>query len=146
QPNPRWHWKVQKYAQKAAEKIVVPSPSVAKVAREWADVAENKIVVIPNAIDVHEFEGIGPADEGEQFPVGFLGRLDPIKRIPDLIEAVGKIPQVHLHIFGDGPERGRIQGMIDDPGLMRRVTLHGAVSRPQDALCKMRMLVLPSAA
>ncbi|HEV8291009.1 MAG TPA: glycosyltransferase, partial [Tepidisphaeraceae bacterium] len=28
QPEPKWHWKVQKLAQKAAEKIVVPSPSV----------------------------------------------------------------------------------------------------------------------
>jgi glycosyltransferase involved in cell wall biosynthesis len=146
QPNPSWHWRVQKYAQRAAEKIVVPSPSVAKVAKEWSGVPESKIVIIPNAIDPHEFASIpNPADEND-FPVGFLGRLDPIKRIPDLIEAVQRISRVHLHIFGDGPERAKIQSMIDDPGLTRRVTLHGAVHRPQDALCKMRMLVLPSAA
>src|SRR5438445_700852 len=29
QPEPRWHWRVQRIAQRAAEKIVVPSPSVA---------------------------------------------------------------------------------------------------------------------
>jgi len=66
QPHPTWHWKVQKFAQRAAEKIVVPSPSVAKVAREWADVPDGKIVIIPNAIDPHEFSGI--AESGVRWP------------------------------------------------------------------------------
>src|SRR3954470_3968822 len=48
QPEPKWHWKVQKLAGRAAEKIVVPSASVAEVAREWSDVAEGKIIIIPN--------------------------------------------------------------------------------------------------
>src|SRR5205814_3351385 len=73
QPNPAWHWKIQKFAQRAAEKIVVPSPSVAKVAGEWADVPEDKIVIIPNAIDPADFAGIAPSIDSDDFPVGFLG-------------------------------------------------------------------------
>jgi len=146
QPEPKWHWKVQKLAGRAAEKIVVPSPSVATVAEEWCDVGKWKIVVIPNAIDPTEFDGLeAPSEEGE-FPVGFLGRLDSIKRVPDLVRAMRDVPRAHLHIFGEGPERPEIERNAIQLGLTPRVTLHGAVQRPQQALSKMRLLVLPSAA
>jgi glycosyltransferase involved in cell wall biosynthesis len=146
QPEPKWHWKVQKLAGRAAEKIVVPSPSVASVAREWCDVPEKKIVVIPNAIDPGEFEGLGGPKYGIEFPIGFLGRLDPIKRIGDLVKAMRNVPCGHLHIFGEGPEREEIEHTVIQLGLKTRVTLYGAVQRPQEALAKMRLLVLPSAA
>jgi glycosyltransferase involved in cell wall biosynthesis len=146
QPRPKWHWKIQKLAQRAAEMMVVPSLSVAKVAREWAAVEESRIVIIPNAIEPEEFKGVMSTVDGDVFPVGFLGRLDPIKRVPDLIQAVRRCPRVHLHIFGDGIERGRIEESINQLDLNQRVTMHGARARPQDALSKMRLLVLPSAA
>jgi len=146
QPEPTWHWKVQKFAQRVAEKIVVPSPSVAAVAMEWSDVPKRKIVIIPNAIDPAEFEGLERPAEGDEIPIGFLGRLDPIKRIPDLVQALRDIPRAHLHIFGEGPERVEIEQTAIRLELTPRVALHGAVQRPQDALSKMRLLVLPSAA
>src|SRR6266850_174049 len=71
QPEPKWHWKVQKLAQRAAEKIVVPSASVAEVARDWSDVAKRKIVVIPNAIEPGEFSGLDR--QGDESSIGFLG-------------------------------------------------------------------------
>src|SRR5439155_15152700 len=51
QPKPRWHWWVQAVVQKAAQRLVVPSESAACAAREWAFVSEEKIEVIPNAVD-----------------------------------------------------------------------------------------------
>src|SRR6185437_4715620 len=54
QPRPRWHWPVQGLVQWAAKRIIVPSESVAQVARHWANVPAEKIVVIPNAIDINE--------------------------------------------------------------------------------------------
>ena len=146
QPNPRWHWKVQKLAQRAAEKIVVPSPSVAEVAREWCDVFEKKIVIIPNAIDPGEFPSGGASPHSPDFQIGFLGRLDPIKRIPDLLQAMPDVPKAHLHIFGEGPQRTEIEKTIHQLGLKNRATLDGAVQHAQDALSQMQLLVLPSAA
>jgi len=146
QPEPKWHWKVQKLAGRAAEKIVVPSPSVATVAMDWCDLRSNKIVIIPNALNPEDFAGVETPPADDEFPIGFLGRLDPIKRIPDLVTALGDIPRAHLHIFGEGPERGEIEKAAITLGLTSRLTLHGAVERPQDALSKMRLLVLPSAA
>lgn len=147
QPAPRWHWRVQRVASRAAERVLVPSPSVADVARRWAGVPEEKLVVIPNAIDPADFGEVTPRKGGGPASIGFVGRLDPIKRLPDLIEAVGLLPPpVGLHVFGEGPERARLVEAVATRGLGRRVTFHGAVARPQEALRRIDLLVLPSAA
>lgn len=148
QPDPAWHWGVQSLVHRAAESIVVPSPSVGEVARLRSHVPGNKIIVIPNAIDPDAFpRSQVPHTQPTPYPIGFIGRLDPIKRIPDLVEAVAPLAgQVHLHLFGEGPERVAIERTIKRLNLGAAVTLHGGVQRPQDALQSIGLLVLPSAA
>jgi glycosyltransferase involved in cell wall biosynthesis len=149
---PRWHWGVQRLVAVAAERVVCPSPSVAAVARRWAGVAASNLVVIPNAVEVGEFGRDGgtrwpakPQAEGKVSRVGFIGRLDPIKRIPDLLAAMALLPpDVHLDVYGDGIERTRIEGEIIRLSLASRATLHGTIARPQEALSKIDLLVLPS--
>jgi glycosyltransferase involved in cell wall biosynthesis len=157
QPHPRWHWRLQAIVQHAADRIVVPSPSVATAAAEWAEVDPARIVVIPNAIDLADFNpgektqllvNASPAVATTQpIPIGFIGRLDPIKCVPDLLHAVQLLAgRVHLHIFGEGADRPRIEEAIMRLGVASQVTLHGAIARPQEALRQIALLVLPSAA
>jgi glycosyltransferase involved in cell wall biosynthesis len=177
QRNPRWHWRVQSIVQHAAERVVVPSPSVAQAAEKWAHVPHEKIVVIPNAIDLPTLprdtgfqpvrttpslaisrdptnpnsesspHGLETRVTGRPVPIGFIGRLDPIKRIPDLLQAVRELNgRVHLHVFGEGAERPRLESLIRELNLGSLVTLHGAVPNPQDALARIELLVLPSEA
>jgi glycosyltransferase involved in cell wall biosynthesis len=148
QPWPPWHWAVQRIAQRAASAIVVPSPSVAKIAIEWAGVAEDRVVVIPNAIDPADWarsESPIPATDPRPYPITFLGRLDPIKDVPTLVRAVAILnPLVHLHIYGEGADRNRIEQTIAQ--LNTPVTMHGAIESPQMALSQSGLLVLPSLA
>jgi glycosyltransferase involved in cell wall biosynthesis len=161
QPNPKWHWWLQSVVHHAADRIVVPSPSVAHVAADWADIPRNKITVIPNAIDGKDFVGgtgasLVPysehgrgarATKDKAISIGFIGRLDPIKRIPDLLHAMSLLPHhVHLDIYGQGSERRHIESLIRQLNLSKRVTLHGSIARPQEAFAGMSLLVLPSAA
>lgn len=150
QPTPRWHWFVQSLVTPVAERVVVPSPSVARVAENWADVPTSKLRVIANAIDPHEFAvewRIAGADNQGPVPIGFIGRLDPVKRIPDLLQAVCLLgDRVHLHVFGEGRERPNLERLVGKLQLEGRVSLHGAVARPQDALRWIKLLVLPSVA
>lgn len=148
QPEPRWHWTAGRFAHHAAERVVVPSESVAHAVRSWSGVPGEKVVVIPNAIEMGEFENIPrePSPAGK-YRVGFIGRLDPIKRIPDLVRAIALLPaDVELHVYGEGGERGRIEEEIRRAKVADRVVMHGAVARPQEALGKMDVLVLPSEA
>jgi phosphatidylinositol alpha-mannosyltransferase len=139
---------VQRVAQMAAEKIVVPSPSVARIAHDWAGIAEEKIFVIPNAIDLADWadwQSQIPAGEARPYPITFLGRLDPVKDVPTLVEATSQMsPLVHLHIYGEGADRKRIEQAIAK--FNAPVTMHGAARSPQEALSQSGMLVLPSLA
>jgi glycosyltransferase involved in cell wall biosynthesis len=145
QAHPKWHWQVQRFVHHAAEHVIVPSASVAEVARIRAKVPAEKITVIPNAVDVDEFPiSLIPAANPRPFPIGFLGRLDPVKMVPDLVRAVESLGDVHLHIFGDGPDREAVERTVRLLKLTERVTLHGKVARPQEALGQIGLLVLPS--
>jgi glycosyltransferase involved in cell wall biosynthesis len=142
QPKPRWHWWLQRICQRAAGKIVVPSPSIAEAAIRWAAVPREKIVVIPNAVDLAN-SSREHAKRGKS--VGFIGRLDPIKRVGDLIESLAILDSdVSLHIFGDGEDRARIERDINRLNLTGRVKLHGSIPNPWDALASLDVLVLPS--
>jgi len=145
QPRPRWHWPVQGLAQGASKRIIVPSESVATVAREWAHVPAEKIVVIPNAIDINEIAIREVARVGTA-TIGFIGRLDPVKRIPDLIDAMRRLDGVRCLIFGEGQQRAELEKQIAELGLGDRVILRGATKGPTEALSQIDLLVLPSEA
>ena len=139
QPDPWWHWPVQRLAARAADAVVVPTPSAAAVARDWAGVPADRVVVIPNAIDPADWPPAAPSSN-----VVFLGRLDPIKDVPTLVAAVALLPGVQLLVYGDGPDRPRVEATARAVG--DRVLLHGTIARPQDALATAGVLVLPSLA
>ncbi len=148
QPLPRWHWWLQRLIHRAADAIVVPSPSVAAVAMHWSHIPAEKIVVIPNAVDPDAFEPSAvPATDPRPYPIVFLGRLDPIKDVPTLIDSVSLLGEmVHLHIYGDGSDRTAIEQRIADRGNAAQITLHGVCDNPQAALAHAGLLVLPSLA
>jgi glycosyltransferase involved in cell wall biosynthesis len=145
QPRPRWHWPVQGLAQWAARRLIVPSESVATVAREWAHVPGKKIVVIPNAVDVNEIAFKAASLAGIP-TVGFIGRLDPVKHIPDLIDAIGQLDGIRCLIFGEGQQRADLARQIAELGLADRVILRGPIKGPAEALSQIDLLVLPSEA
>lgn len=143
QPNPKWHWWLQSRIHHGADRVLAPSNAVAEVAEKRCGVPQNRIVVIPNAIDPEEFPRI-EVFVGPRIGAGYLGRLDPMKSPASLIQALESsgIEEAELHYFGDGPDRARLESLAANlPG---RVFFHGAIARPQDALRQMDVLWLPS--
>lgn len=59
--------------------------------------------------------------------VASVGALIPRKGHEIVIEAVARLPDVSLHIAGDGPERARLQAQIEALGVGDRVRLLGPV-------------------
>jgi len=146
QPLPQWHWLAQRLCSRMAEKIVVPSASVSEAAQWRSHIREEKIVVIPNGVDVPATLP-PPAQPQSPHRVVFLGRLDPVKRLPNLIEAMALLRGfARLDVYGDGPQRPELTRQIQQLNLGELVTLHGAIDGPQAALRDAELLVLPSEA
>ena len=137
---------LQKLLSLGSRGVIVPSPSAAVAAHRLAWFPNRKIHIIPNGVD---FSKVVERPPGIMCPphIGFIGRLDPIKCIPTLIDALTYLSEgVHLHIFGDGPDRQRIENHIAATHRSYQVTLHGMVDNPWEALSQIDILVLPSQA
>jgi len=113
----------------------------------------NKMVIIPPGVDVSHFYPI-PSDEAKMFVglkpedrmVLFVGRIEPLKGVDTLIEAMSclhlkEARPVHLAIIGGDPgaspedmtvEMARLQKLCDDLGVDQSVVFLG--KRDQDKL------------
>jgi glycosyltransferase involved in cell wall biosynthesis len=88
-------------------------------------------------------------EEPDRF-VMFAGRHIPEKRVPALIPAMAVVrrthPDVHCVVFGDGPERPRVEDLVRELGLDGAITVAGFVdaSEVERSLRRSACLVLPS--
>ncbi len=78
--------------------------------------------------------------------VGIAARLDPVKDIPTLVDAIRLLDRtdVHLAIAGDGPERTTIEERIRSQGLTTQVHMLGFVNDIQPFFAGLTVNVLPS--
>ncbi len=83
----------------------------------------------------------------------FTGRLQPVKRLPSLLQALALVMQrgkhVHLVLVGDGSERPRLESLSAELGLTRLVHFLGAVydeSRLGLVISASDLAVVPSGA
>ena len=90
-------------------------------------------------------QSLGLADDISA--IGIVARLDPIKNLPILIEAMQQLqqqPQARLLIIGDGPLRASLTQQVADSGLERVVTFLGTRHDVPQLLSALDLLVLPS--
>lgn len=84
---------------------------------------------------------------GDQFVVGYVGRLLFDKGLGVLIEAIASLPPSYrLRLVGSGPDRAALERLAVDTGVAQRVEFAGAVSTqdiPQ-AFAMMDAMALPS--
>ena len=97
-----------------------------------------KCIYVPeNAVDPMRFPELADcALSSEEGPlkVSFVGRLVPYKGVDMLLEAASSaLRQSHmtLDIYGDGPERSKLEAMVDDLALRKAVTFHGFIEHGQ---------------
>jgi glycosyltransferase involved in cell wall biosynthesis len=114
------------------------------------------VFIVPLLVDTELFF---PRDKGESrralgLPEGipivlFVGRLDPVKAIPDLLRAFALLSaaqEAHLVLVGEGPERNRLRNLAERLGIAGRVQFAGRKSR-EEVPCWMSaadLLALPS--
>ena len=94
------------------------------------------IEFIPKGVDATRFRPDGPTAREHlhlesRCVVIAVARLVPLKNLRLLIEAVAKVcvrlPDTHLLIVGDGPERAAVRARVAELGLTDSVTFAGSV-------------------
>lgn len=102
-------------------------------------IPENKITVIPNAVDVESFDSGGIPDEvlkdklglSSSTVVGFIGSFYAYEGLDLLLEALPKIlsqlPDVRILLVGGGPQDGALKEQAQRLGIADKVIFTGRV-------------------
>jgi glycosyltransferase involved in cell wall biosynthesis len=105
---------------------------------------EARVRVVHGGVDLPDKIPAGPAGCKT---VTFIGALVPQKGVDVLLDAFkevrARLPEVSLVIVGDGPERNRLEQMVEDLGLSE-VAFLGFVDDLERVYEKTCLLVLPS--
>jgi colanic acid/amylovoran biosynthesis glycosyltransferase len=102
------------------------------ILKRFPDVDPRKIVVSRLGVDVVE-RTANPEKKRDSFNLLAVGRLHEVKDHAFLLRACAELMACRVPFFcriaGDGPERRRLESLIEKWGLQERVTLLGHVAR-----------------
>ncbi|MBN2183812.1 MAG: glycosyltransferase [Candidatus Krumholzibacteriota bacterium] len=118
-------------------------PLSEKMALTLKGVSSRRLCVINNFVDL---EGIPAPGEGDPLLITYMGRLVGLKRVEDLIQALGLVKNrdTRLQIIGDGPMRGELESLAGRLSLTERIHFLGHRDDSLDLLNRSRIMVLPS--
>ena len=111
-----------------------------------AGVAQNKIVELPNGVELPP-SALRAADQ--PLKIVYVGRLIARKRVDFLIKALSGLSlsqDAHLFIAGDGKEQASLKGLVARLGLEASVSFMGEITAAEveDLLKQADIFVLPS--
>jgi glycosyltransferase involved in cell wall biosynthesis len=145
---PFHNW-LTRYALAHADSITATGLHLATETTRYAPPGK-RVAVVPYGVDLQAFSPAAKAP-GDHVVIGTAARLSPEKGVRYLIEAFALLRQrygghVSLRIAGDGPERPRMEAMIQRLHLDASVELRGWVEHEQlpAFLRELDVFVMPS--
>lgn len=117
------------------ERFLVRSSGVVVLLHEgWLDdlarrgLHPAKVLIVPNCIDDRRGAGQTTGERLEGAPALLsIGRLDPVKRLDDVIAALAApaLQRAVLHVVGRGEDRARLEALAERSAVAARVRFHG---------------------
>jgi glycosyltransferase involved in cell wall biosynthesis len=141
---------LERYVLKRADAAYAPNSDVPGVLQ--AKGFRGPVAVIPMGVDLEQFHPTNAdlrrrAASSAPWKVGFLGRLEPVKGLPVLLDAFALLNQeAQLVVAGDGPEQPSLETRAWRLGVGDRVQFRPALafSEVPSFLRTLDVLVLPS--
>ncbi len=154
--HPAWHWQAQSLIAGQCAAVIAPSRFILQRIAGYGAVPPG--VVIPNGIDVECFAGAAPIEPAlrpwpaDALVVGYVGRFDPVKRLPVLLQAAAALihadaarwRRVHVAMVGYGRQEIYLKDLARKLGIAARVHFTGATTTPQRWYKVMDVLCMPS--
>jgi glycosyltransferase involved in cell wall biosynthesis len=151
----QWHLWLNRLTQHWVDRYVCVSRAVAAFSVVHTGLPREKLVVIPNGIDLAKYPAEQPADLREfgiaagRRAITFVGRLELQKGVDCLIasapEWLANVPDCDLLLVGEGRLRPSLEAACKKAGIADRVHFAGWRSNVPAILAACDLLVLPSA-
>lgn len=117
------------YAYEKADAVIAVSPALKDIIKEKFN---KDALYVPNIVDTELFSYSSRSND-KSFRFVSTGALTPIKKMDITVEAFARAfshnEDVELIIFGEGPERNKIQSIIEKYDIKDKVKLLGVQSR-----------------
>ncbi len=152
----RLHLLLDRLTSSWVETYVCVSNSVAEFTRKAGKIPPNKIVVIPNGIEISTHESpstyeLFSVNAGRPKRIIFIGRLTHQKGLDWFFSTfptwLQNLPDWEVWIVGEGEERQKLSNMLQKPefdGIRERIVMTGWRADAAKLLAESRLLVLPS--
>lgn len=125
---------------------VAVSQDIRRIRVNSGDVPKDKITVIPNCVEIPNH--LVKYQTGKKLQIGTVGRLIHAKDYGTLIAAFNMLVKdglnVDLIFVGDGPERPKLESMVQNFGIEGHVTFAGFQGDVNSFLSKLDVFVLSS--
>ncbi|HMD53852.1 MAG TPA: glycosyltransferase, partial [Phycisphaerae bacterium] len=158
QQEPAWHWQLEGLIAGRCEGIIAPSRAVLARIAQFGSYRHG--YVIPNGIDIDEFKNAQSIPAAERpWPagarvIGYVGRLDPVKRLDLLLDEFAQVlisdyrrwGDLYLAIIGYGPEQKRLHKHAVQLGISSHVIFVGPTATPASWYKALDALVVASIA
>ena len=132
--NKKYGWQVewlrfwQQFVAKRVDIIITPSEYFNKIVQGWG-VDSHKVKTVYNGIKIVTPSTL--STRSLQKTILTAGRLVPWKGMSKLLEALSELPDWHLEIIGDGPDRSSLEEKVEQLGLRNRVEFKGVLKRDE---------------
>ncbi len=142
---PPFSW-MERYNLKSAAYAIAGNREGKEVLR--AKGYRGRVAVIPQfGVDPEIYKPHAQEKREGGFCIGCIGRLVEEKGVDLLLHALSGLPgEWRLHILGSGPQKGRLQSLVQELGLKERVIFDPPIPSPgmPDYYHGLDLLVLPS--
>ncbi|MCO6436938.1 MAG: glycosyltransferase [Phycisphaerae bacterium] len=149
----RWHLRVDRFSHSACRYFIGNSPSVIDHLAAQARIPRDRLRLVRGGVDPDRFAGVVPLDRAAlKIPADapillWVGRLDPVKGLFDLLDAFALIAPSHpaqLLLVGDGSLRARLEQHARSLRLADRVHFLGSRTDIPELLATADVFVFPS--
>lgn len=149
----RWHCQLDRLTSRLVDRYVCVSQAVAAFSSR-AGLPADRIVVIPNGVDIARFEQAEPLDLAElglasgRLAITYVGRLDHQKGTAELVEHspawMNRLSNHDLLLVGTGRQADELRGLARRLGIEDRVHFAGWRDDVPGILRASDLFVLPS--
>ena len=137
-----WQRWLKRHASRRLSAHVAVGERAARLVEEMAMLRPHSIRTVYNGVPGDP--GGEPRVHPHRPVIGSLGRLHEQKGYDVLVRALPEIPEAHVVIVGDGPERGALEALASELGVSDRLELVGWREDARAWLASFDVFALPS--